>query len=123
VVTEPRGLHRALSDAFNAGDLEALLSLYEPTAAFVVRPGHVTESEAELRAALERLLALRGRLAVDPNTFIRSDDLVLVQGTFTLSGSRRDGTPFERTSRFVDVLRRQSDGRWLIAVDNPYGGE
>jgi len=89
----------------------------------VVHPGQVTKSPLELRAAMQRLIALRGRLTVDPQTFTRSDDLVLVLGTFTFSGRRRDGTPFERTSRFADVLRRQSDGRWLVAVDNPFGDE
>lgn len=53
-----------------------------------------------------------------PANFVRSGDLVLTLGTFTLSGHRRDGTPLERTSRFADVLRRQPDGRWLVAVDN-----
>jgi Pterin binding enzyme len=63
--------------------------------------------------------ALRGHLTVNPRTFVCSDDLVLVLGTFTLSGRRGDGTAFERTSRFADVLRRQPDGRGLLAVDNP----
>jgi ketosteroid isomerase-like protein len=68
---------------------------------------------------MQRLVALRGHLTINPRTFVRSDDLVLVLGTFTLSGRREDGTAFERTSRFADVLRRQPDGRWLLAVDNP----
>ena len=62
-------------------------------------------------------------MTINPHTFTRSDDLVLVLGTFTLSGRRSDGTPFESASRFADVLRRQPDGRWLIAIDNPYGGD
>ena len=70
---------------------------------------------------MQRLVASRSRLTVNPRTFIRSDDVVLALGTFTLSGRGEDGTPFERTSRFADVLRRQADGRWLIAIDNPYG--
>ena len=36
---------------------------------------------------MQHLVALRGRLTVNP-TFIRSDDLVLVLGTFTLFGHR-----------------------------------
>jgi uncharacterized protein (TIGR02246 family) len=122
MVTRPEDLHAALSAAYNAGDLEAALSLYEPKAAYVIKPGRVTGSEAELRAALQHVIALGGRLSVDPQSFTRFDDLVLVLGTFTLSGGHGDGTPFERTSRFADVLRRQPDGRWLIAIDNPYGG-
>jgi ketosteroid isomerase-like protein len=123
MVTRPEDLYPALSEAYNAGDLEAVLSLYDPKAAYVIKPGRVTESPAELRAALQHVVALRGRLAVNPQSFTRSDDLVLVLGKFTLSGSRGDGTPFERVSRFADVLRRQPDGSWLLAVDNPYGGD
>jgi uncharacterized protein (TIGR02246 family) len=123
MVTRPEDLHPALSEAYNAGDLEAMLSLYDPKAAFVIKPSRVTNSPAELRAAIQHFIALRGRLTVNPDSFARSDNVVLVLGTFTLSGSRSDGTPFERMSRFADVLRRQPDGRWLIAIDNPYGGD
>ncbi len=123
MVTRPEDLHPALSEAYNAGDLEAILSLYDPKAAFVIKPSRVTKSPAELRAAMQHVIALGGRLTVDPHSFISSDDLVLVLGTFTLSGRRRDDTPFERVSRFADVLRRQPDGRWLIAIDHPYGGD
>jgi uncharacterized protein (TIGR02246 family) len=123
MVTRPEDLHPALSEAYNAGDLEAMLSLYDPKAAFVIKPSRVTESPAELRAAIQHFIALRGRLTVNPQSFTRFDDLVLVLGTFTLSGRRGDGMPFERASRFADVLRRQPDGRWLIAIDNPYDGD
>jgi ketosteroid isomerase-like protein len=123
MTTRPEDLYPALSDAYNVGDLTAVLSFYDPKAVFVIKPGRVTGSPAELRAAIEHVIALRARLTIDPHTFTRSDDVTLVLGTFTLSGSRSDGTPLKRTSRFADVLRRQPDGRWLIAVDNPFGGE
>jgi uncharacterized protein (TIGR02246 family) len=114
----PEDLHPALAEAYNAGDLEALLALYDPQAVFVIKPGRVTEGPEALRAALQRLVDLRGRLSIMPHSFVRSDDMMLVVGTFTLTGRRRDGTPLERTARFADVLRRQPDGRWLVAVDN-----
>ena len=121
MVTQPEDIYPALCEAYNAGDLEALVSLYDPKAVFVIKPGRVTDGPVELHGAMQHLVALRGHLTVNPRTFVRSDDLVLVLGSFTLSGRRGDGTAFERTSRFADVLRRQPDGRWLIAVDNPYG--
>jgi ketosteroid isomerase-like protein len=123
MVNRPDDMHPAISEAYNASDLEALVSLYEPTASFVIKPGRVTQGPAELRAALQRLIETRGRLTITPQTFIQSSDLVLALGAFTHSGRRRDGTPFELTSRFADVLRRQPDGRWLVAVDNGFAGE
>jgi uncharacterized protein (TIGR02246 family) len=115
-------LHAALAAAYNAGDLEGMLAFYDPGAVFVIRPGQVTDGPAELRAALQRLVEFGGRLTIQPDSFVRSDDVMLVLGSFTLTGRRRDGTPVERESRFADVLRRQPDGGWLLAVDNPFNG-
>jgi len=86
-MTRPEDIYPALREAYNAGDLETLVSLYDPQAVLVIKPGRVTKSPAELRGAMQHLVALRGRLTVNP-TFIRSDDLVLVLGTFTLFGHR-----------------------------------
>jgi uncharacterized protein (TIGR02246 family) len=122
MTTQPENVHPALCDAFNAGDLDAVLALYDPEAVYVIKPGRVTQGRAELRAAMERNLALRGRLAITPQSFTPAGNVVLVLGSFTLAGQRHDGTALERTARFADVLRRQGDGRWLIAVDNPFGG-
>jgi len=80
MVTQPEDIYPALSEAYNAGDLEALVSLYDPKAVFVIKPGRITEGPAELHGAMQRLVALRGRLTVNPRTFVRSDDLVLSWG-------------------------------------------
>ena len=73
MVARPEDLYPALIEAYNAGDLEALVSLYDPKAAFVIKPSRVTANPAELRGAMHHLLALASRLSVDPRTFIRCD--------------------------------------------------
>ena len=118
MATRPEDLHPSLAAAYNAGDLEAMLALYDPKAVFVIKPGRVTDGPEALRAALQRLVSLRGRLSITPHSFVGSDEVMLVLGAFALSGRRPDGTPIERAARFADVLRRQPDGRWLLAVDN-----
>jgi ketosteroid isomerase-like protein len=123
VPTRPEQVHPALAAAYNAGDLEGMLALYDPRAVLVIKPGRVTAGPAELRAALSRLVEIRGHLTVHPDSFVRSDDLVLALGKYILSGRRRGGTPFEVESRFADVLRRKTDGRWLVAVDNGFNRE
>jgi predicted lipid-binding transport protein (Tim44 family) len=39
MVTRPEDIYPALSEAYNAGDLEALVSLYDPQAVFVIKAG------------------------------------------------------------------------------------
>jgi ketosteroid isomerase-like protein len=116
--TRPEELHPGLSAAVNAGDLEGVLACYDPKAVFVIKPGQVTDGPAELRAALQRIIERDGHLTIHPHTFVRSEDVVLVLGNYTFSGRRRDGSPFELESGFADILRRQPDGHWRIAVDN-----
>jgi uncharacterized protein (TIGR02246 family) len=119
----PEELYPRLTEAFNAGNLDAMLACYDAKAVFVIKPGRVTEGSDQLRAALQHGLALRARLTITPDQLVRSDDMMLVLGTFTMEGTRADGSALDRTGRFADVLRRQRDGGWRIAVDNPFGGE
>jgi ketosteroid isomerase-like protein len=44
--TEPEQLHRLFEQAVNAGDLEALMGLYEPDAALIPQPGVTVEGRA-----------------------------------------------------------------------------
>jgi len=119
----PDELYRCLADAYNAGDLDAMVACYDPNAAFVIPPGRVTQGPAELRAALRHGLELHAHLAITPASFTQSGDVILVVGTWTLRTTRADGSPLERSAHFADILRHQPDGRWLIAVDHPRGGE
>lgn len=123
MLAKPEDLHPALVAAYNAGDVEAMFRLYDPKAVFVIEPGRVTDGPAELRAALERVIALGGHIAIQPRSFTRSGDVTLALGSYQLSGHRRDGSSVELAGRFADILRLQPDGRWLIAVDNGLAGE
>ena len=61
-------------NALNAGDLDALIALYEPQAA-------------------------------------------------QLSLTGPDGKPATMSGKSVEVVRRQPDGRWLFAIDFPFGAD
>jgi ketosteroid isomerase-like protein len=120
---EPEQLHPALSEAYNAGNLDAMFALYAPGAVFAIKPGRLTSGPAELRAALSRLIELRGRLTIHPRRFLRSGNTILALGQWSLTGRKRDGSPVELGSQFADVLERQPDGRWLMSIDNGFATE
>jgi len=40
---------------------------------------------------------------------------------WNLKGTGPDGKPVEMNAMSSDLLRRQADGTWLIAIDNPWG--
>ncbi len=112
-----------LSDAINRGDLEAALALYEPNAVLVAQPGQLARGSTELRAALGRFIGLKPELRSETQNVIEVDDIALYTGRWTLRGTDPSGQTTTMGGVSSDVLRRQREGRWLIAVDNPWGAK
>ena len=117
---EPQDAHARFAAAYNAGDLEGLLALYEPDAAMVPEPGRVVAGTAAIREVLEGFLALRGTIALVTGTVVRAGDLALLHGTWTLQGTGADGSPVSLGGRTSEVVRRQADGSWRYVIDDPY---
>jgi ketosteroid isomerase-like protein len=109
--------------AINAGDLKTAVELYEPDAVLMVRPGQLARGWAQLYEALAGFVALRAILTSEMQDVLEAGDLALYLGRWTLRGTDPTGKLVTLGGESTDVLRRYEDGRWLIAVDNPWGAQ
>jgi uncharacterized protein (TIGR02246 family) len=103
-------------------DLDALLDLYEPDAAFAPEPGRAVTGREAIGEALAGFLALRPRMTATVEQVLAADDTALVVNRWTLEGTQPDGAPIEMGGLSADVLRRRPDGSWGILIDDPWGG-
>ncbi len=108
VAEEPNDLGRFFVERANAGDVDGLVALYEPNAVLAFPLGNLATAHAEIRKVYEQFVAaapvlLPGR----QHPALVGDDLALTASTLTTG---------EVT---VEVARRQPDGSWLWAVDQP----
>ena len=111
-----------LDEAFNRGDLEAILDFYEDEATIVVEPGRLATGKAELRATFEWILSsMKGIARQEKTHVIEAGDLALFTSRWTYSGATLDGASVDRESYASVVLRRHSDGGWRVVVDNSWG--
>lgn len=115
----PEALMRTFSTRLNDADLDGLVALYEPDAAFETQPGTVVHGHAAIRAALAQLLALRPTMTAETVQVLVGGDVALVVNEWAMTGTGPDGTAVRRSGRSADVVRRQPDGRWLVVVDKP----
>ena len=112
----PEDTHAQLAAAFEAGDADALLQLYEDGATLIVPPeGRRVSGRDAIRAALEPHLAVRPRFRNQVIEKLESDGLALTHVRWSMQGS--DGEAL--TGRGTVVTRRQPDGSWRIVLDNP----
>jgi uncharacterized protein (TIGR02246 family) len=120
--TTPTEVVGTLSRLMSDGDVEGALSLYEPEAVFQPAPdAPAVTGRPSIREALLRFVALRPTLTGDIVKMHQTGDTALVVNRWTLVGTQPDGEPVEMTGISTDVLRRDADGRWRIAVDDPWG--
>ena len=115
----PEQLHSLLAAAFNAGDPDAAIELYELDAKLVVPPdGRLASGALQIRDSLVETCALRPTAVLEVVGKVERDGLALTHGRWTLDGTDAAGEPVSLSGRGTMVSRRQADGRWLIALDN-----
>jgi uncharacterized protein (TIGR02246 family) len=114
-------IHR-FADLLAEGDLDALVDLYEPEAAFAPRPGEAVSGRNAIREALRPFLALEPRMTGKIERVLLAGDTALVANRWTLTGTQPDGGAIELCGVSADVMRRREDGSWGIAIDDPWGG-
>ena len=119
--SSPLDTINSLTAAINQGDLDAALNLYEHDAVFVAQPGRLARGHDGIREALSVFVSLKASLRGQAQQVVESGDVVLYCSRWTLTGTSPDGGKVEMAGVSSDILRRQSDGRWLIVIDNPWG--
>ncbi len=110
------------NSAVSAGDIEGALATFEPNAVMVAQPGMPVMGTPALREAFKQFLALDPKITIGSREVVKADDIALHSYTWKMSGKAPDGKPVEQSGLSVVVLRKQPDGRWLMVIDNPFGG-
>ena len=106
----PRDVLASIVRGITAGDLDSLLPLYEPAAAFATAPGSLAHRAGGIRDALGGFIALDGELALQVTRVLEVDDLALVVGTWSFAGTGPDGVVIFSFSK-ASVLRASAGKR------------
>jgi ketosteroid isomerase-like protein len=104
----PQDLGQMFLERANAGDVSGVVALYEPGAVLAFPPGQITVGAEAIREVYERFLASRPVLASE------GQSPPLVNGDVALTSTRLPGG-----GATVEIARRQRDGTWLWAIDQP----
>lgn len=111
----------AMTAAFAKGDIDGILSTYEPGAVVVGSPGAPVSGSPALREMFMQFVALDPKFTFIDHEIVEAGDIALHLNTWKLEGRAPDGSPVEQGGLSVVVLRKQADGRWLMVIDHPYG--
>jgi uncharacterized protein (TIGR02246 family) len=115
-VSKPTDIHAAVEQAFNAGDLDGLVGLYEKDARMVTPGGSVAEGVDAIREQWTGFLAMNGRMTLRTRFAVEMDDIALLRNDWSFASNDA-----QLASSAAEVVRRQSDGAWRYVIDHPFG--
>ena len=111
-ILHPGELEPQLIACANAGDVDGMVTLFEPNAVLVIGGGKVAHGVAEIREFYSTLLA-------SGFVFHAGEQFPAVyNGDLALTSSRYPNGTFSS-----EVARRQEDGTWLWVIDYATIGE
>jgi uncharacterized protein (TIGR02246 family) len=118
---KPEDWPRQFAERLNAGDVDAVMELYDPEARFVAPSGEILEGRDRIRDKVAALVGAKTIFQSSVVQAITAGDIAQLYTDFDGTALDPSGKTVEVQSRAIEVLRRQPDGSWLLIIGDPTG--
>jgi len=110
----PQEICRLFRQYMGEGDLNALVSLYDPEAAFLNQDGEIKKGAEGLREVLAPLAGAKAVFDFKIKQIIETGDITLMHTEWQVSA------PKQMSQYAIEVARRQPDGSWRWLIGDPF---
>ena len=118
-LTEPQQHHKAYETAFNAGDADAIMALFEDGG--IQAAGDAQRGGEEFKARLKDQFDRGASVVVNTTRVLQANGIALTHSAWELKTQGDDGNPLRLKGTGAEVLRQQDNGNWLLVVDDATG--
>jgi uncharacterized protein (TIGR02246 family) len=122
-LNQPEDWPRQFEEHLNAGDIDGVMSLYEPEARFVTRTSETLVGRDAIRKVLSALIEQKTQFR---SRVVRSTTVGDVAQLYTdFEGTMLDnsGKTVPVRNNAIEVLHRQQDGSWKLIMGDPNARE
>jgi uncharacterized protein (TIGR02246 family) len=110
-----------MTDAFVEKDIDGVLATYEDSAIVMFEPQKPVTGKDNLRMAFTQFVTMNPIFTYSGHEVYISGDIATHIAPWKMVGHLPDGTKIEQSGLSIAVLRKQTDGNWLMIQDNPNG--
>ena len=118
---EPEDWPRLFEQHFNAGDLDAVMALYELEARFVTHSGETLVDRDAIREVLAGMIAAKTQFRSHVVRALTVGDIAQLYTDFEGTAVDSSGNTVPVHSKAIEVLHRQPDGGWKLVMGDPNG--
>lgn len=111
----PAEICRIFQQSMAEGDIDLVLSIYDPEVVFLNELGEVKKGKEELREELAPLVAQKANFDFNIKQITEAGDIALMHTEWKVS------LPQQVMSTYaIEVARRQPDGSWCWLIGDPF---
>jgi ketosteroid isomerase-like protein len=120
----PEDCDRILLDACERGDLDTAVALYEPGAVmYLLSTGELARTPEAIRTEFASLIELKPKFTIEEivSTVHGDGSLATTRLRGFMDATAPNGEAMHVTFHTLEVVRKQADGTWRFAIDDPRG--
>lgn len=112
-------VHKALAEAYNTGEINIVLSMYDVSGVIVAEPNSPVSGSEDFQAAVKGILSIKGKMEINTVYCLQAGDVAVGRSEWSI----RDGDEIKVAARGIELLKRQEDGTWKVLIDHAFGAE
>ena len=109
--------HATLAAAFNTGNVETVMKMYDVNGIIVPEPGKPVSGKARFEEAIRAILSIKGKMEIKTVYCLQAGDLAVGRSEWSI----KDGTEVKVSAKGIEVMKQQADGTWKIIIDHAFG--
>jgi len=117
--TSANEAHKSLAEAYNTGDLNTVMSMYDSSGIIVADPSNPVSGKERFEAAVKGILSIKGKMEIKTVYCLESGDVAVGRSEWSI----RDGNETKVAAKGIELLKRQPDGTWKVLIDHAFGAE
>lgn len=109
--------HKTLAAAFNTGDVQTVLNMYDFEGIIVPEPGKPVSGREKFEEAIKSILAIKGKMDIKTVYCLQTGGLAVGRSEWNIT----DGNEVKVSAKGIEVMKQQTDGTWKIVIDHAFG--
>ncbi|MDR6941068.1 YybH family protein [Mucilaginibacter pocheonensis] len=116
---KPEHVHTTLANAFNTGDVNIVMSMYDVTGIIVPEPGKPVSGKEKFEESIKGILSIKGKMDIKTVYCLQAGDTAVGRSVWSIT----DNGETRISAKGIEVMKQQPDGTWKIIVDHAFGAE
>jgi len=117
--TRAQDAHATLAAAFNTGDVNTVMNMYDVDGIIVPEPGKPVSGREQFEEAIKAILSIKGTMEIKTVYCLQTGNIAVGRSEWSIT----DGDEVKISAKGIEVMKEQPDGTWKIVVDHAFGAE